>query len=88
MKADTALVRSDCGAELNTEAAVDLNLAVVVKPGYTENDLSFRFNKAFENALFNKFGSALGNRLKRFQNLGNRLNKFGLVGILYLYSFK
>ena len=81
MKSDTALVRSDSGVELDPEASVDLNLAVVVYPRNAEDDLSLGLNDSFENACVDEILSLFGNGLERIENLGNSLNELGLTGI-------
>jgi hypothetical protein len=47
-----ALVWTYGRVELNSVAAVYLNLAVIVNPGNTEENLSFRLNYSFKHAVF------------------------------------
>ena len=88
VKSDTALVRTDSGVELYSESTVYLNLAVVINPGNTENDLSLRLTESGENACLNEIGSLFDNRLEGLDNLCNCLNKFGLALVALLYCLK
>ena len=81
METKTALVRADSGVELNSEALVDLNLAAVVNPCYSEKNYSFGHNKALDDIhlLINRV--LLDNGLKRFENLTDSLNELRLNGV-------
>ena len=50
METQTALVRTDSGIILYSEATVNLNLTVVIYPRNSENDLSLWLNKSVDNA--------------------------------------
>ena len=69
METKTALVRTDCAVELYAEAAVNLNVAVVINPGNSELNNSFGLDKAFKNATFYELRSFLNNRLDGKKNL-------------------
>ena len=84
MEAQTALVGADRGVVLYTVAAVDMDDAVVVRPGDTEFYHTLRFHKAFQQAGLLPFGMLVDNKLKRFKNLAHGLQKFRLVGITFL----
>ena len=64
MKSQTALIRTDCAVELNTKAAVNLNIAVIVNPRNSESYNSFRFNQSFNKTCLFVLGMSLYNRLK------------------------
>ena len=86
MESDTALVRSDSRVELYSEAAVYLNLAVIVYPRYTKHDLSLRLNDPLEYACVDKILSLFSNRLECLEDLCYSLNELGLAGISFFYS--
>ena len=88
MKSKTALVWSDSRVELNSETSVYLSLAVVVYPGYTEHDLSFRLNDSFEYACINEIRSFFNYGLKALENFRYCLNEFGLACISFLNCFE
>ena len=88
VKSDTALVRSDCRVELNSETSVYLSLAVVVYPGYTEHNLSFRLNDSLKYACVNEILSFFNYGLKALENFCYCLNEFGLACISFLNCFE
>ena len=79
MKSETALVRTDSAVELYAEAAVNLNLAVVVNPGYSEHDNSLGLGDSLENAVLLVLGVLLEYGLQRCEYFGSRLDKLRLV---------
>ena len=54
VKSQTALVRSDSAVELNSVTTVNLNSAVIVDPGNSENDLTLRLYDSLKNLLLDK----------------------------------
>ena len=56
MKTQPALVRAEGAVELNAEAAVDLDLTLVVPPGYPEDDLPLRFADALNDFVMCELG--------------------------------
>ena len=88
MQSDTALVRTDRGIELDTEAAVYLNLALVVHPRNAEYNLSFRLDDTIKNACLNEIGALFNYGLERLEHLGHCLNKLGLAGVSFLNCFQ
>ena len=76
VQSQTALVRTDCGVELYTITSVDLNLAVVVNPGYTEHDLTLRLYDSLKDASLNQVGSLFENGLKALEDFSYCLKKF------------
>ena len=56
MKAQAALVGAQGAVELDPEAAVDLDFALVVLPGYPEDDLAFRFTDALNDLALQILG--------------------------------
>ena len=81
METDTALVRSDSAVELNTEAAVNANVALIVNPGYAEHDLTLRFNKTVNDACLQPFRVLFHYRFDGVKNFLNCLMEFRLIGI-------
>ena len=84
METETALVRSDCGVELNTVAAVYVGNAVVVDPGNTEHDHALRLNKALDEASLLPFGVLVNDELEALENFTDSLKELGLIGVALL----
>ncbi len=83
MEAQTALVGADGAVELDTVAVVHLNLTLVVHPGNPEQDGALRGGQALQQSVAAvSVLVLLDHGAQRFQNLIDRLMKFGLVGIL------
>ncbi len=55
VEAQAALVGTKCAVEFNAETAVDVNLPLVVLPGYPEDDLPFRFADALDDLALKVF---------------------------------
>ena len=87
MEAQTALVGSDGAVELNAEAAVYSDVALVVNPRNAELDDSFRLDDAFEDAHLDIFGMLFDDRLEGFENLCHCLMKFRLIWIALFDCF-
>ena len=85
MKSDTALVRSDSRIELYSVTAVYLNLAVVVYPRNSEDDLTLRLNESFHNACIAKAGILIKNGLNCFETLSYCLKKLRFAGVSLFY---
>ena len=83
-KSQTALVGSDSRVELNSETAVNLELAVVVYPGNTENDLPLGLDHSVDNARLYEIGPLLYNGLDALEDLVNGLQELGLTLIALL----
>ena len=81
MEAQTTLIRSDCGIELDAIAAVDLHLAFIIGPSDTEFDHALRLDKAFKHACLLIFRMLRNYWFKAFENLKNGLQEFRLVAI-------
>ena len=78
---DSAFVGANCGVELNTVAAVDLNLAVVIHPGHTEANHTVRLHKGLDDTVFLILGMLIDDGVDAFQNLQDSLVEFFLVRI-------
>ena len=88
MKSQTALVRADCGVELNTVCAVNMHLTVIVNPRNTETENSFRLNKSFKKREFSVFFLVcLDYGTKRIKHFADRLKKFRLIAVSLLQKF-
>ena len=57
MEPQTALVRADGAVELDAEAAVDVDVALIILPGHTELDDALRLHQAVHDALFDILGA-------------------------------
>ena len=81
-------VRSDCRVKLATEAAVYLNLAVVVYPRNTELDHTLRLNDTIDYAVGLVGRILCNNRLQRHQHFADCLQEFRLIAVaLYTLSY-
>jgi len=87
MEAQTAFIRTDCRVKLYTETTVDLNFAVVINPGYSELNKSFRLNKSFDKTGLLILWFLFNNGFKAFKNFFNSLKEFTFTGISFLYLF-
>jgi hypothetical protein len=81
VETETSLVRTDCGVELYTVTAVNLYVACVVYPAYTEGDHTFRFNHTFENAGLYVVGALFNNGFEGFEYFFDGLKEFRFTGI-------
>ena len=62
VETDSSLIRSDSGIELNAVTAVNLNVALIIYPAYTENDKTLGFGNALQNTCFFVLGMSKENR--------------------------
>ena len=81
MKSETSLVRSDSAVELDSVTSVDLDLAVIVDPSYSEHDLTLRLYDPLEDLLLDKLRVYGKCRCDRVKELINCLEEFRLVAI-------
>ena len=81
MEAQTALVGADGAVELDAVAAVHLDLALVIDPGYTEGDDALRLDQTLDEAGLLVLGMLLHDGLDALQDLADSLQEFGLVSI-------
>ena len=86
MQAQAALVRADGGVELDSPAAVDLNLARVVHPRYAEIEDALRLDDALHDAVRFNLRAGLNNRLEGFENLADSLQELRLVCVALLQA--
>ena len=86
METQAALVRANRPVELNTEATVDVELAVVVHPGHAELNHALRLGDALDHIGIVRV--LLQHRLEAFQNFPDRLMELRLVGVALLDGFK
>ena len=84
MEAKTALVRTDCAVELNTVAAVNYYVAVIVYPRNSELNNSFGLNESFDNSRLYILGALLEHGLDGLENLAHGLMELRLAGIAAL----
>ena len=66
---------------MNAVAAVDLNLAFIVLPGYAEHDDAFGFNDAFQQTLLGVFRIFCQKRVKAHEDFFNSLMERFLIGV-------
>ena len=84
VKAQAALVGADGVIELDTEAAIYLNISVVIHPGDPEEDGPVRDNDPFVNLGFDKLRVPVNGGLQCGQDFLYCLVELGLAGILFL----
>ena len=84
MEAKTALVGADGGIVLDTVAAVDLNIAVVVHPGNTELNHTLRLYKALKKRSLFPFRMLVDDQFERLKDFSDGLKKFRFVSIALL----
>ena len=86
MEAKAALVRSDRAVELYTETIVDLDLALVVNPGNTEEDGSLGCGQTLQQSfLAELLFVCLDDNAERLKDFLDCLVELGLSGILRNY---
>ena len=81
MQAQAALVGADGAVELHAEAAVHLDLAVIVDPRHAEHDDALGLDDALEQRGLLVLGMGLDDRLEGLEHLGDGLDELGLVGV-------
>ena len=84
VEAQAALVGADCGVELDAEAAVDLDFALVVNPRNAELDDALGLDDALKDLCFLVFRMRLDDRFESAHDLGDGLDELGLIGVLRL----
>jgi hypothetical protein len=88
VEAEAALVGPDRTVEFDAEAAVHLDVALVVLPRDAEHELTFRFHEAFQDPAVLVFLVLLDHRLQGLQDLTNGLQEFRLSGVPLLYDME
>ena len=86
MEAQAALVGADGAVHLDAEAAIDLDIALVVKPGHAEHDEALGFGDALKDARRDVFRMALQHQAQRIDYFLYRLMKFRLCWVLRLHQ--
>ena len=81
VQTQTALVGADGAVELDTEATVHVDVALVIGPGNLEGDHALRLHKTLKNAVGLILRVLFHDALKALQNLVNRLMELRLVGV-------
>ena len=89
METKTALIGSDRAVELYAETVVDLDLALVIYPGNSEQDRALRCGNALQKGFLPVLVLiCLDDDTKALKDLFNGLMKFGLRGVLCYDSFQ
>lgn len=81
MEAKAPLVGAQGRVELHAEAAVDVDLALVVLPGHPEDDLALGFADPLDNFALQVFGVLGDNRAEGFEHFGHCLMEFHFARI-------
>ena len=82
METDTTLVWTDRTVHLHTVTSVHMYLTLVIKPGNSEDDDSFRLHDSLKNLLLHKIWMLYYVRGYTFKNLANCLMKLLFSRIL------
>src|SRR5436309_9290257 len=85
MKSQSAFVRPDRAVHLHPEAAIDVDLALVVLPRHAEHDHAFRFNDAFEDFRFAIARVPIEHERERLDYFLHRLVKLGFARVFGLH---
>src|SRR5208283_5709211 len=86
METQAALVGADGAVHLNAEAAIDLDVALVVKPRHAEHKDALGFHNPLQDSGRDVFRMSLENEAQRVEHFLYRLVKFWLGGILRLHQ--
>ena len=81
MEAKTTFIGAESAVEFHTETAVDVHLAVVVLPGYPEDNLPFRLAYALDDFALKIFGMLAYDGSEGFEDFGDCLMEFNLARI-------
>jgi hypothetical protein len=84
VEAEAALIRADSAVHLDAEAAIDLDIAMVIEPRNTEHENAFGLHDALKNFVRNVFGMPLQHEAERVEDFLYGLMEFGLGWILRL----
>ena len=88
METQAALVGAECGVVLDAEAAVHMDVALVVGPRDAELDLALGLDDAVDDRQVGVFGVTLSERGDRQEDLVDGLMELGLGGVAALDGFK
>src|SRR5208283_5104069 len=86
MEAQAALVGADGAVHLDAEAAIDLDVALVVKPRHAEHKDALGFHNPLQDPGRNVFRMSLENEAQRVEHFLYRLVKFRLSGVLRFHQ--
>ena len=86
MEAQSTLVGPDRAVHLDAEAAVHLDISLIVRPGHAEHQYAFRLDDAVQNAVGLILGMLCQHQPQRIEYLPHRLMEFGLGGVLRLHA--
>ena len=86
MEAQAALVGADGAVHLDAEAAIDLDVALVVKPGDAEHEDALGFGDALKNPRRDVFRMSLQHEAQRVDHFLYGLVKFRLGRVLRLHQ--
>lgn len=78
---EATLVQPDRTVHLDSVAAIDLDLVLVVDPAHPEHDHSLWLDEALEHLHLPVLGESLDDGLERGQDLTGRLQKFRLAPV-------
>ena len=81
VEAQAALIRAEGRVELHAEATVDLNLAVVIDPWNTEDELAFGLAQPLDQAIISVVRVLVEDDLEGIQDLSERLVEFRFARI-------
>jgi hypothetical protein len=85
VKTEAALVGTQCAVELDPEAAVDMNIAFIILPGYPEDDLTLRLADPLDDLALQILGVLGHDRPEGLQHLLDRLVELHFAGVALQY---
>jgi hypothetical protein len=88
MEAQAALVRADGAVHLDTEAAIDLDLALIVDPRHPENQRALRLADTLENPRSQVMRIGFEKRPQTAQDFFDSLVEFGLIRVAFFQARK
>src|ERR1035438_4555407 len=86
METQPAFIRTDRAVHFDAEAAVDLNISLIVRPGHAEHQHAFRLDDAVQNAVRLILGMLRQYQPKRIEYLAYCLMELRLGGGLRLHT--
>lgn len=85
MEPDAALERTECRTELHAEPSIDANLALIVHPWDTKDDLPFRLAEPLYQGMVEIGRAFRDNVSDTFEHFPNSLVKLGFARIALQY---
>ena len=88
MEAQAPLIGTECARHLHTKSTVNLDLALIIHPRYTECDDAVRLDHRLQNLVCLVLWMLLQQRNNGGQNLGDRILEMCLIRITLCYQIE